>query len=101
LIGRDATAEAEFIICGDAAQNIVGVSPYEVIRRNHDAASLISNMHVAASQIRHTPNEFSCLSSIVCKLVVNVSVNSFSGRWPSFLVSLIESFEPIPVTAPI
>jgi hypothetical protein len=99
-MGRDETAEAEFILCGDAAEAMVGLPPDEVVRRNHSSPLSISNMHVAASQIRALPTELTPFSSMICKFVVNVQANSFCGKWPSFLVSLVESFDPIPFLPP-
>lgn len=64
-------------------------------------ASPFINMHIAASKIRQNLSEFGHISSIVCKFIVNILANSFFGRWPSFLISLVESFELVPQTPPM
>ncbi|KAM0862717.1 hypothetical protein ACQ4PT_045087 [Festuca glaucescens] len=101
LIGRDTTGEAEFVVCGNTAETIVGLSVYEIIKNNRHADSSVINLAVAASQIRHIPAEFGHLTSMLCRFVVNVSAKSFCGTWPSFMVSSIESHEPAPVTSPL
>jgi hypothetical protein len=101
LIGKDATGQAEFIICGHNAHAIIGLSPSEVIQRNYDSTSAIANTHIAASQIRRIPIQFNHVSSMLCKFVVSVSADSFRGKWPSFLVNSVESFESVPVPSPM
>jgi len=95
LIGRDKSGEAEFTLYGKNAEQVVGLPALCVLESNHPSVSAIRNNHVAATLIRHVPEELGRLVSIRCKFVVRISIDGFNGRWPSFHVKTVEALSTV------
>lgn len=91
VLGKDQTRVAGFPLYGEVAQHIIGLSALQILKNNTCYEPAVPNVHVAASLLRKTPAEFSCLISMECKLIVRVS---YFRRWSSFQVIEVESFCP-------
>ena len=94
LLSSDDTGEAEFTFFGRVAQNIIGVSAQQTILNNSPSDVPVTNLALAATQIRHAPPELASIVSCKYKFVVYITANSFRRNWASFKVLAVESYQP-------
>jgi hypothetical protein len=88
LVVTDGTDEAEFVVRGNKAEELIGMSLMRIIARN---CPYKINCYIAAQGIKYPPPEFQAILSNRYKFVVAVKEQSFYRARPSFDITAVQA----------